>query len=64
MWVVLLCFVNGKKMVADEKKGLKSVDKKKYELLAPDGGWGYLVAISAIISFVSKVLMFFYNCII
>lgn len=45
-------------MVADEKKESSKLMDKKYELVAPDGGWGYLVAISAIISFVSKVLIF------
>ncbi|CAH0695452.1 unnamed protein product [Spodoptera exigua] len=38
-------------MVSEEKKELSSLMEKKYKLVPPDGGWGYLVAISAIISF-------------
>ncbi|KAF9789929.1 hypothetical protein SFRURICE_003338 [Spodoptera frugiperda] len=38
-------------MVSIEKKEGANLMGKKYKLVPPDGGWGYLVAISAIISF-------------
>ncbi|KAJ8735791.1 hypothetical protein PYW07_007411 [Mythimna separata] len=56
-------------MVAeDPKKSLKLMEKemevtkekkmKKYKYVAPDGGWGYLVAISTIISFSTTTAFF------
>ncbi|KAF9413590.1 hypothetical protein HW555_008235 [Spodoptera exigua] len=38
-------------MVSKEKQEGFNLMEKKYKLVPPDGGWGYLVAISAIISF-------------
>ncbi|KAJ8735789.1 hypothetical protein PYW07_007409 [Mythimna separata] len=39
------------KLMEKEMEMKKEMKKKKYKYVAPDGGWGYLVAISAIISF-------------
>ncbi|KAJ8736106.1 hypothetical protein PYW08_006762 [Mythimna loreyi] len=39
------------KMMEKEKEANKELKVKKYKYVAPDGGWGYLVAISTIICF-------------
>lgn len=42
-----------------EKEKYYVENNKKYELVAPDGGWGYLICVGVIINYVSFTTFLF-----
>lgn len=52
--VLLLSILGGVEMGSKENCVVKN---KNYKLVAPDGGWGYMICVASVVIFVSDILL-------